>query len=133
MGYERSVHFYAMQYIEGSTLADVIRQLRQQEGLEQETRDNSHQTIGRMADTLTTATDRFSTLRSTRDDRTPAHPSVAGSAEVQRSEPDGEGSAAFPRRDRPAVESIFDALPSYVCRWPKHWTMPIRKALCIAT
>jgi WD40 repeat protein/serine/threonine protein kinase len=34
VGCERGVHFYAMQYIEGQTLAAVIRQLRQSAGLE---------------------------------------------------------------------------------------------------
>jgi serine/threonine protein kinase len=32
VGYERSVHFYAMQYIEGQSLADVIRELRRAAG-----------------------------------------------------------------------------------------------------
>jgi tetratricopeptide (TPR) repeat protein len=34
VGCERSVHYYAMQYIEGQTLAAVIAELRQQAGLE---------------------------------------------------------------------------------------------------
>src|SRR5262249_15066001 len=34
VGCERGVHFYAMQYIEGQTLAAVIRELRQLAGLE---------------------------------------------------------------------------------------------------
>jgi serine/threonine protein kinase/tetratricopeptide (TPR) repeat protein len=34
VGCERGVHFYAMQYVEGQTLAAAIRQLRQQAGLE---------------------------------------------------------------------------------------------------
>src|SRR5262249_28406123 len=34
VGCERGVHFYAMQYIEGQTLAAVIRELRQRAGLE---------------------------------------------------------------------------------------------------
>lgn len=34
VGCERGVHYYAMQYIEGQTLASVIRELRQQAGLE---------------------------------------------------------------------------------------------------
>src|SRR5262249_26329679 len=34
VGCERSVHFYAMQLIDGRTLADMIRELRQQAGLE---------------------------------------------------------------------------------------------------
>lgn len=36
VGCERGVHFYAMQYIEGQTLAAMIRQLRQEAGLEEE-------------------------------------------------------------------------------------------------
>ena len=32
VGYERSVHFYAMQYIEGQSLSDVIRELRRAAG-----------------------------------------------------------------------------------------------------
>jgi hypothetical protein len=36
VGCERGVHFYAMQYIEGQTLAAMIRQLRQETGLEEE-------------------------------------------------------------------------------------------------
>src|SRR2546428_45884 len=36
VGCERGVHFYAMQYIEGQTLADVIRQLRRDAGLEKQ-------------------------------------------------------------------------------------------------
>ena len=34
VGCERGIHFYAMQFIEGQTLAGVIRELRQLEGLE---------------------------------------------------------------------------------------------------
>ena len=34
VGSERGVHYYAMQYIEGKTLADLIRELRQLEGLD---------------------------------------------------------------------------------------------------
>jgi len=34
VGCERAVHFYAMQFIDGSTLADLIRQRRQESGLE---------------------------------------------------------------------------------------------------
>src|SRR5262249_23947646 len=33
VGAERGVHYYAMQYIEGQTLADLIAQLRQRAGL----------------------------------------------------------------------------------------------------
>jgi hypothetical protein len=40
VGCERGVHYYAMQYIEGQTLAAVIAELRQQAGLEK--RDPSH-------------------------------------------------------------------------------------------
>src|SRR5262249_51590965 len=36
VGCERGVHYYAMQFIEGQTLAAVIAQLRQQSGLDQE-------------------------------------------------------------------------------------------------
>src|SRR5262249_3421503 len=36
VGCERGVHYYAMQYIEGQTLAAVIAELRQQAGLERE-------------------------------------------------------------------------------------------------
>ena len=32
VGSERGVHYYAMQFIEGRTLADVIRELRRLEG-----------------------------------------------------------------------------------------------------
>jgi WD40 repeat protein/serine/threonine protein kinase len=35
VGCERSIHFYAMQYIEGQTVAEVIRELRQQAGKEE--------------------------------------------------------------------------------------------------
>src|SRR5438046_4016166 len=35
VGCERGVHFYAMQYIEGQTVAALIRELRQLAGLEQ--------------------------------------------------------------------------------------------------
>jgi hypothetical protein len=35
VGCERGVHYYAMQYIEGRTLADVIVELRQQNGVKQ--------------------------------------------------------------------------------------------------
>lgn len=36
VGCERAVHFYAMDYIEGQTLAELIRHLRQPQGLEGE-------------------------------------------------------------------------------------------------
>jgi len=34
VGCERGVHFYAMQYVEGQTLAAVIRELRHLAGLD---------------------------------------------------------------------------------------------------
>lgn len=80
VGCERSVHFYAMQYIEGATLAEVIRQLRQQEGITAEDPDNSHPTVGRVADSLTAATDRFSDPKSPKEDPTATHLSTPDSA-----------------------------------------------------
>src|SRR4029077_11217878 len=35
VGCERGVHFYAMQFVEGQTLAALIRELRQQRGLDE--------------------------------------------------------------------------------------------------
>ncbi len=90
VGCERSVHFYAMQYIEGATLAEVIRQLRQQDGLQQKVPDNSHQTVGRVADSLTAATDRFKEAQSPREERTAAHSSTPDSPAAESREPDSE-------------------------------------------
>lgn len=41
VGCERGVHFYAMQLIEGQSLAELIRQLREQAGLAEEPANNS--------------------------------------------------------------------------------------------
>ncbi len=52
VGSERGVHYYAMQYVEGQTLAEVIRDLRQLEGLEHELADNAGQPSCKPADSL---------------------------------------------------------------------------------
>jgi hypothetical protein len=52
VGCERSVHYYAMQYIEGQTLAAVIRDLRQMEGLEAKVPEGSAGTSGSLAGEL---------------------------------------------------------------------------------
>ena len=48
VGCERGVHYYAMQYIEGKTLADIVGNLRQFEGLDARTGDA--QADGQIAD-----------------------------------------------------------------------------------
>jgi serine/threonine protein kinase len=54
VGCERGVHYYAMQYIEGQTLAAVIRELRSYEGLEPEANKESPQPLSRIAEELVT-------------------------------------------------------------------------------
>ena len=52
VGCERAVHFYAMDYIEGQTLAELIHHLRQPEGLEGEVPEGcrqSHFQLGRQS------------------------------------------------------------------------------------
>jgi serine/threonine protein kinase len=55
VGTEGGVPFYAMQYIEGRTLADVIQELRRAEGLEQEPPAREGGAVPRLADVSTTA------------------------------------------------------------------------------
>jgi WD40 repeat protein/serine/threonine protein kinase len=45
VGCERGVHYYAMQFIEGKTLAEVIRQLRQVEGLDETPQAEAHESM----------------------------------------------------------------------------------------
>jgi serine/threonine protein kinase len=49
VGCERGVHYYAMQYIEGQTLAAVITELRQQAGLN---KDDASQPLSEVANEL---------------------------------------------------------------------------------
>jgi serine/threonine protein kinase len=53
VGCERGVHYYAMQYIEGQTLAQVIRDLRRMEGLDQPQDDAQEAATSNLADSLT--------------------------------------------------------------------------------
>src|SRR5262245_57757438 len=55
VGTEGGVPYYAMQYIEGRSLAEVIRELRQAEGLESEPLAPEAGTAPRLADLSTTA------------------------------------------------------------------------------
>jgi WD40 repeat protein/serine/threonine protein kinase len=52
VGCERGVHFYAMQFIEGQTLANLIRELRQLAGLERTDRADSAGAAGPLASEL---------------------------------------------------------------------------------
>jgi serine/threonine protein kinase/tetratricopeptide (TPR) repeat protein len=52
VGCERAVHFYAMDYIEGQTLADLIHHLRRIEGLEGDASENGGEGILELADSL---------------------------------------------------------------------------------
>ena len=47
VGSERGVHYYAMQFIEGRTLADVIRELRRLEGKEERETESRQERAGR--------------------------------------------------------------------------------------
>jgi eukaryotic-like serine/threonine-protein kinase len=55
VGTEGGVPFYAMQYIEGRSLAEVIRELRRAEGLDREPLSPEAETAPRLADLSTTA------------------------------------------------------------------------------
>jgi serine/threonine-protein kinase len=55
VGTEGGVPFYAMQYIESRTLADVIQELRRAEGLEEEPPTREGGAVPRLADVSTTA------------------------------------------------------------------------------
>jgi len=52
VGCERAVHFYAMDYIEGQTLAEMIRHLRGLEALEGEVPDDAGKAAANLADSL---------------------------------------------------------------------------------
>src|SRR5262245_45594729 len=55
VGTEGGVPFYAMQYIESRTLADIIQELRRAEGLEEEPPTREGGAMPRLADVSTTA------------------------------------------------------------------------------
>jgi serine/threonine-protein kinase len=52
VGCERAVHFYAMEYVEGETLAELIRHLRRRAGLEVEVPADAGQAAANLADSL---------------------------------------------------------------------------------
>jgi serine/threonine protein kinase/tetratricopeptide (TPR) repeat protein len=54
VGCERGVHYYAMQYIEGQTLASVIHEMRRREGLEGNEKKSAGQPLSRIRDDLAT-------------------------------------------------------------------------------
>jgi len=90
VGCERAVHFYAMDYIEGQTLAELIHHLRRLEGFAGESPEDAGQAVSDLADSL--ASGRFAPPKGSSDpdaptaayghERTPKE--VAG---VERSEP----------------------------------------------
>ena len=53
VGCERGVHYYAMQFVKGPTLANVIRELRQLSGLDMTQPGSGNGTISRLAEDLT--------------------------------------------------------------------------------
>ena len=69
VGCERAVHFYAMDYIEGQTLADVIGYLRQPEETEDETPKKAGKAVSNLANSLTSG--RFSPAKGSSDGEAP--------------------------------------------------------------
>ena len=69
VGCERAVHFYAMDYIEGQTLAELIRHLRRLEGLEGEVPEDAGKAVSDLADSL--ASGRFAPPKASSDPNAP--------------------------------------------------------------
>jgi tetratricopeptide (TPR) repeat protein len=70
VGCERAVHFYAMDYIEGQTLAEVIRSLCGREGLEGAAPEDAGKVVANLADSL--ASGRFAPPKESPDPEAPA-------------------------------------------------------------
>jgi serine/threonine protein kinase/uncharacterized protein HemY len=98
IGSDRGVHYFAMQYIEGQMLADVIRDLRQFEGLDQ---DDAKQRNGGpgLADSLTSG--RFA-----------ARPLEADTNGTAISAPADKGASDTPAEDVPAADTALEARAS---------------------
>ena len=69
VGCERAVHFYAMDYIEGQTLADLIRHLRGLEGPDGEVAQHAGKAVSDLANSLTSG--RFASPNACSDPNAP--------------------------------------------------------------
>ena len=86
VGCERAVHFYAMDYIEGQTLAELIRHLRGLEGPDGEVAQHAGKAVSKLADSLTSG--RFYPPEASSD------PNAPTAAYTQARTPGGEADTA---------------------------------------
>ena len=86
VGCERAVHFYAMDYIEGQTLAELIRHLRGLEGPDGEAAQHAGKAVSKLADSLTSG--RFYPPEASSD------PNAPTAAYTQARTPGGEADTA---------------------------------------
>jgi hypothetical protein len=142
-GCERGVHYYAMQYIDGRSLADVIRELRQLEGLEEQARSGP---IRRRLDSHSTLLPEGS-LPHVRQGRSPARPPLAwpthpalrwtGLARLLRiPRPSRRPLGGRPRRHRNRRREaglIASQWPGWACRRPRPSSTPISRGSSTAT
>jgi serine/threonine protein kinase len=109
VGCERGVHYYAMQFIEGRSLADVIRELRQLEGLAEPEPERADSEASRLALELVSSGSRHSLpIGSVPGASTPDEPQAADESGV-RSESPSADSTFEPATVRPAPPSPSDS------------------------
>lgn len=112
VGCERGVHFYAMQYVEGETLSEVIAQLRQMSGLEQQNKQIGEEKIGPVAEDLVAA--RLVTGKQRLADPGPVAPPGAATpadeapADQQETRPVADLSTDRPARSPAWLRSVAD-------------------------
>jgi hypothetical protein len=128
VGCERGVHYYAMQYIEGQTVAAVIAELRRLAGLDREKMDQPTGPADEVTRDLTSG--RWAPAR-----RGAPSATVAGPASGAPPDPDGstevtpcDRRSRLPRSTRPASRPISAPSPTWGCRPPGPWSMPTRWA-----
>jgi hypothetical protein len=119
IGCERGVHYYAMQYIEGRTLAELIAELRRDAGLAEG--EQLRGTASRNAPPI-------SGVETTVESQPQRHP-----RQLRRRIVDSKLKLRLPRNFRTVNPNTIALWPGSVSRRPRRWSMRTRWVSCIAT
>ena len=137
VGCERGVHFYAMQYIEGQTLAAVIRELRQLAGLECRRGPALRRRVPWPVSWLPDSGHRASSEvvrwrgRAVVSSRLVPIPLPHHRATPRRRPPhdaDSAGAALSTERSAKSARILPYRRPTWACRPPRPWSMPTDRA-----
>ena len=130
VGCERGVHYYAMQFIEGETLAGVIAELRRIDGPKPEAPSPRRDPASALASGLSSGP-----LDTTEAGPDAASPRALARMRARRREslPPRSGPPSPPRAARRAAGPSSGTRPSSASRRPRPWSTPTPRASCTAT